>query len=79
MAESSDNSATQDKSSITKTSKLTPVQAVEILQEAVIRCQHAGIRAGVKPYYDNGDQGIAIILIDVVLANGNLVLAKATE
>lgn len=77
MAENSEHSTTTGKKPTTKTSSLTPELALEILQEAVIRCQQCGIKAGVREHHDAGSHGIEIIMLDVVLANGNLVLASA--
>lgn len=77
MAENSESLPKAGKPNITKTEKLTAALAVQILQEAVIRCQHAGIRAGVTEYHNNGDHGIQIVLLGVVLVDRNLMLASA--
>lgn len=77
MAENSTNSTQQGRKPTSRTKSLTPDQALEILQEAVIRCQQSGIKAGVREYHSAGSHGVEIVLLDVVLANGGLVLANA--
>jgi hypothetical protein len=77
MAVNSELSQSQGKKPTTKTGSLTPELALEILQEAVIRCQQSGIKAGVRLYYGDGERGIEVILIGVDMAGKNLVLADA--
>ncbi len=59
------------KTHTTKTSKLTAVQALEILQQSVLNLQDAGGKVFVKAddaYY----KGTVIILQGVTLVDGNL-------
>lgn len=79
MAENSDPSAKNAKASTKKTSSLTPEQALEILQQAAINCQHAGVFVSIMPFSDAGKPSVVIVLANCVLANGNILLAKGGE
>lgn len=59
-----------------KTSKLSPDKELEILQQAILRCQQAGIKAVASNIYDAGTVRTVIILDGVILQNGNLILAS---
>ncbi len=73
MEEHLDCSVMSEKPNTKKTNVLTPDQALEILQQAIIECQKAGIKVGYLPLYEHGAQLIQIILADVAVVNGNLV------
>ena len=59
-----------------KTSKLSPDQELEILQQAILRCQQAGIKAVASNFYDAGNVRTVIILDGVIVQDGNLILAS---
>lgn len=79
MAENSIPSAKSAKRNTGKTGNLTPELALEILQEAVRRCELAGIQANVAPFYSSGQRSVVIVLADVELVDGNFVLANARK
>jgi hypothetical protein len=76
MAENSDNSTQTEKQRTTRTVKLTPEQALEILQQSLIECQKAGIDVRVVPdFYTSGQHFAGILLANVQVINGNLILS----
>jgi len=75
-AESSQPLTRRGKKPTSRTSALTPDLALEILQEAVIRCQQAGIQIGVSPFFDAGKRKVVIVLEGVDMVSDNLVLAS---
>ena len=72
MVANSVNSQQSGKKRTTKTVKLTPAQALEILQQSLIECQKAGIEVKASSLYHHGLQSVAIIVANVVLDGGNL-------
>jgi hypothetical protein len=54
--------------------KLMPDQALEILQTAILQCQHAGISAKVALMMHQPEPTIVIVLAGVQLMDGRLVL-----
>jgi hypothetical protein len=74
MAANSNGSQANDKRSTSKTSSVTAAQGLEILQEALLRCQHAGldVRIGAGT---NGN--LVVMLGGVEVRAGNIVLANA--
>jgi hypothetical protein len=74
-AESLESSQPTGEKSTRKTRNITPEQALEILQQAVINCQHAGIIASIGPYYSYGQQSVVIVLANCQLIDGKLVSA----
>lgn len=75
MAEDSQVSPANEKRSIRKTAKLTPAQALEILQQAVINCQQSGIIASISPFDDTNTQSVVIVLANCQINAGNIVPA----
>ncbi len=71
-------SATKEKPSTTRTSKLTPEQALEILAKAVEYCQEVGVDVrGPQPFSNNGQECLVIVLANVRLSEDRrLVLLK---
>ena len=67
MVANSETSVKNDKPSTSRTGNLTPGLLLEILEEAVNRCQKAGIKVGVAPFHDKGARGVVIVLEDVDL------------
>jgi hypothetical protein len=68
---SSDNQPTADPSAIshktgkprtTRTGRLTPDMALEILEAAVLKCQEAGISIGTSPYFNAGTRCVVIVV-----------------
>lgn len=60
---------------MSKTSNLTQEQHLQILQEAIRRCQEAKIDIRVSPFYAGGKRSIVLIIDNVVLEDNNLKLA----
>jgi hypothetical protein len=56
-----------------KTNSLTADQALEILQQSVINCQHAGIDAKVTTFYQHGVKSVIVVLANTELIDGNIV------
>lgn len=59
-----------------KTNSLTPEQNLEILQEAIRRCQVAGITIRVSPFYGGGRVSTVLIIDNVVLEDRKLRLVE---
>lgn len=86
---SSDNRPTADPSAIsrpsdkkrtTRTGKLTPDMALEILESAVLKCQEAGISIGTSPYFNRGNQCVVIVVEGCVIDDAkHLQLQSATS
>jgi hypothetical protein len=73
MAENSETSQKSAKRSTPKTVKLTPEQALEILQQSLFECQQAGISVQVMPdFYSHGQRYLAILVASVALDSGSL-------
>lgn len=64
----------RDRSNMSKTNSLTPEQNLQILQEAIRRCQLAGIDIRVSPFYSGGRQSTVLIIDNVTLEDNNLKL-----
>ncbi len=75
MAENSEHSAKPGRQRTT----LGPDETLQILQQAVIECQRAGIEIGVKDFYNAGKQSVVIVLSGVMLAERQLMLARRGE
>lgn len=75
MAEDSKVSTESGKRSTKSTVGLTPAQALEILQQAVINCQHAGIDASVATLHGSIYPTVAIVLANTKIVDGNVVPA----
>ena len=73
MVESSETSVPSGKPSTKRGAKLSKAQALEILQQSVLNCQHADIEIWVTPLYINGTRTVAIILDNVQVFDGNLI------
>lgn len=52
---------------------ITPGQALEILQQAVVNCQSLGVNTHISELYDNGERSVIVVLRNVDLKDGNLV------
>jgi D-Tyr-tRNAtyr deacylase len=78
-AESLPSSTKRGRKPTSKTNALTPDLALEILQEAVNRCQQSGVSVGVERFFDAGTRGVVIILEGVDLVDGNMVLHSEHE
>jgi hypothetical protein len=76
MVENSETSVKSEKLSTKKTSSLTPDQALQILQQSVINCQHAGVNVKFTPLYHQGQQSVIMVLTGCNLIDGNIVLVK---
>lgn len=74
MVESLAPSIQTDSQNTGKTSKLTPAAALEILQQAILNCQHSGIDARVAPLYQAATPSVVIVLANVNIDAGNLVM-----
>lgn len=59
---------------MSKTSNLTQEQHLQILQEAIRRCQTSGIDIRVSPFYSGGRQSTVLIIDNVTLEENNLKL-----
>lgn len=82
MAASSETSTQIDKPRTKATVKLTPAEALQIIQQAAANCQVVGISVRLTPIYDRGARMVAIVLDEVELVDGMLVTAstgKETE
>jgi hypothetical protein len=77
MAEDLTSSAQSEKTNTGKTKNLTPDQALEILQQAALNCQHAGIDVKITTLYKDGVKSVVIILGSVAINVGKLVLANS--
>lgn len=75
MAENSEPSPVNGKPNTRRTAKLTRGQALEIIQQAVINCQQAGITASISPFYGNGGQSVVIVLANCQIVDGNILPA----
>lgn len=73
MVESSETSPKSGKRSTKQTAKLTPDEALQILQAAAANCQQAGISVRLAPIYEGGVRMVAIVVAGAELINGNLV------
>ena len=70
-------SATNEKPSTKRISRLTPDQALEILAQAIAYCNEVGIDVrGPQPFRDGDLECLVIILANVRLIEGRLVLAE---
>lgn len=59
------------------TGSLTPAMALEILQQALLNCQHAGVDVKAAPLYgQSAGKSVIIVLANVDLVDGKLL---ATE
>ena len=75
MAENSETSATSGKRSTRATAKLTPDQALQILQEAATRCREAGLQVQIASMFDRGTQTAAIVITGAEWRDENLIVA----
>lgn len=67
-------SAQAGKRNTTRTKVLTTAQNLEILQQALLNCQNAGISIDTGSYTDeSGITNTVVILANIDLINGNLV------
>lgn len=62
------------KNNMSKTSNLTQEQHLQILQEAIRRCQTSGIDIRVSPFYSGGRQSTVLIIDNVTMEDNNLKL-----
>jgi hypothetical protein len=62
----------RDRSNMSKTNSLTPEQNLQILQEAIRRCQLAGIDIRVSPFYGGGRKSTVLIIDNVILEDNSL-------
>ncbi len=46
----------------TKTAKLIPEMAIEILEDAILKCQEAGIAIGVSDFYNSGKKSVVLVI-----------------
>lgn len=73
MAGNLEPSRKSAKRSTTKTEKLTPEQALEILQQSLVECRRAGIECSSIPDFTVHGQEYAVILVaNVMVVGGNL-------
>lgn len=79
MAENSEVSAKNGRKPTSRTEKVNPEQALEILQAAVNMCQQCGIGIGASRFFDAGKSGVVLVLRGVELDNDRLVLANGGE
>ena len=75
MVESSENYQASGKPHTSKTASLTADQSLQILQQAVINCQQAGIEIKVATMHP-GDNALMLVFEGVVLADNRFILAK---
>ena len=61
---------------MSKINSLTPEQNLEILQEAIRRCQIAGITIRVSPFYGGGRVSTVLIIDNVILEDRKLKLVE---
>lgn len=73
MAESSRSSAQSAKMSTRKTSNLSRDDLLEVLQEAIRRCQEAGVEIRVIEDDNEDGYGIVLAIPGVALVDGDLV------
>lgn len=66
----------RDRSNMSKTNSLTLEQNIEILQEAIRRCQAAGIDIKVSPFYGGGRRSTVLIIDNVILDGNNLKIVE---
>ncbi len=77
MVANSEVSMKQEKRNTGKTEKLTREQALEILQQALIHCQHTGLSVRVAPFYEESKPvQVVIVLANVEIRAGNLVFIE---
>jgi hypothetical protein len=73
--ESSGSSAKNAKRPTSRTSKPIPAQqALDILQEAVLKCEQSGIDAKITPFWQHGQKSVVIVLANVTLEDSQLLL-----
>lgn len=53
-------------------SKLTVEQALEILQQAILETENAGVTIHVTPYFQQGQTSVIVVLANVELIAGKL-------
>jgi hypothetical protein len=73
MVANLDSSATSEKQNTRKTNALTQEQSLEILAQAVLNCQQAGINVGLSQMYHHGFTSTLIVLANIELHDGKLV------
>jgi hypothetical protein len=72
MVANLENSVVNGKKNTGKTGKQTAEQNLEILQEAIRRCQIAGIDIRVSPFYGGKYQSVVLVIDNVILDGNNL-------
>jgi len=72
MVANLETSAASAKKNTGKTGKQTADQHLEILQEAIRRCQIAGIDIRISSFYANGSTSVVLIVDNVTLDGNNL-------
>ena len=73
MVESSATYQVKDIRPMKKTSGLTPDQSLEILQQAMLNCQAAGVPVSLSPFFHGGKTDAIIVLANVSVIDGKLV------
>lgn len=74
MAENLEPYLTNGKKSIRQTKSPTPAETIEMLQQAIIRCQQSGIDARYSTMFSYGQQCVVVVLANCSLINGNITL-----
>ena len=74
--ENSGSSAPSEKRRTSKTAKLTPEQALEILASALLQCANAGIPVRLGNLFDTGTVSAGIVLEGVKHEDRKLLLAN---
>jgi hypothetical protein len=78
MVANSETSTQSEKASTKNGAKITPNEALQILQAAAQTCQQVGLTVRIVPIFDQGRRITAIVLEGTELVDGMLIASTGT-